>query len=211
MNRLVIVLLSLILAVLLVLLWQLRPGQPSPYVPIAVSALDQPAVSIALPEPVLDAPVPVPTEPPPWAASAGMDRPGADPARSPLGLPAESARRSEAETARLASIQQRLQQATLDGNPDPEQVISLLEELESVQGEPLPGGVDLAVLRQNLRVAGQMQRIAENVQQLVGDGSAAATEQTADSVQRQLEELAALQRQLRTDVIRAPSPGRDEP
>ncbi|GHT90130.1 hypothetical protein AGMMS50289_14630 [Betaproteobacteria bacterium] len=70
-------------------------------------------------------------------------------------------RLTPADLQRLQGVQQKLRDLTANGRqPEPMEVDPILQELITIQGSPIVGGVDLRVLRQNLLIASKLQKIA---------------------------------------------------
>ncbi len=204
MNRLVPVLLAAILIALLAMLWQLRPARVSPYVPIAVDALQPDAGrGLALPEPVLESGADTATDtdalsalPAPWADSALPDPVAGD----DTGLSAPAGQPEQQRQARDA-IRDRLLAAVESGAPDPAKVGGLIQELIDTGAGEQVAGVDLAVLRDNLAVAAQIQELASQMEQFSA-GADMESPQTAARLQEYAEQLQQLQQQYRVDFTR---------
>ncbi len=148
---------------------------------------------------------PVGTDVQPWAKSPSTMLPeppaggGASPqpvqgaaAAQPLGEPLPDDKLRD-----LQSIQQRL--LALQKTPGamtPGAVDALLGELVEVHGSSVMQGIDIAVLRSNLRVAGEIQAVAEQLKRLPDQPSEADKAKAGELIAR----LQALQSQIRMDV-----------
>ncbi|MCK9487844.1 MAG: hypothetical protein M0Q42_00300 [Xanthomonadales bacterium] len=210
MNRIVPGLLAAILIALLAMLWQLRPARVSPYVPIAVAALQPEAeAGLALPEPVLELP---PTNDslagsaPPWAGSS--PRPETGPLLAPDLAAAEGM--SEPDLAALDSIRDRLLASVESGAPDPASVRELIQELIDSGNEEQVGGIDLTVLRDNLDVAGRIQEISMQMQQFVASADMESPASAA-RMQEYADQLLQLQQQYRMDFVRPDKSSQAQP
>lgn len=109
-------------------------------------------------------------------------------------------------SAQMQAAMQKLQRLQAKGaNLNPLEVESALGDLEKANGSTTLQGLRLDVLRENLRVAARMQKVAEELQALQrggvkgGDGNGKDTAQRAD-FGRKLAELQSLQNQLRMDI-----------
>lgn len=203
MNRPVVLLLSAILVVLLLVLWQVRPDRVSPYVHIAVEALEPPAVAaIDLPEPVLGEPSPAASADDataPWASEVA--RGGAELST----MIADHEQLSPDRRERLGSVRQRMLAAIEGGQVDAVALDAALVELAQVRGDRLAGGVSVQALRHNIQVSMQMQTLAQEITDSAG--SAASDPAQAEQLQERIQALQALQSQLRLDVTAAQPEG----
>jgi hypothetical protein len=122
---------------------------PLPASPATNQAANQanPAVAAAQPAPSY---LPAPVQPMP---GVGQSRPGRAGAQNPNAL--------RAERARL--VQQKIRELTANGRqPSPAELDPILQELAEIQGPN--GSVNIQALRDNLKVAERMQKLAEDLQ-----------------------------------------------
>ncbi|WP_439520948.1 hypothetical protein [Hydrogenophaga sp.] len=125
---------------------------------------------------------------------------GSDEATVPGAVPPTGAATSQAQADRSLRMQaavQKLQTLQAKGAAiDPLEAERALSDLEKANGSSVLQGIRLDVLRENLRVAAQMQKAAEELQVLQrGDNSAAKQAE----IGRKVAEVQALQKQLRMD------------
>ena len=95
----------------------------------------------------------------------------------------------------------RLQQLQSAGVTDPKQVSDALLQVEQANGSPVLQGIRLDVLRQNLQVAEKMKGLAEEVNTLQQAPKTAGSKDIDGAMRGKLEQLEALQKQLRTDIM----------
>ena len=120
--------------------------------------------------------------------------------------PEPSATPEPVDAARLARMQaalQKLQQLQQQKSPSIPDVDAALADLERANGSSELQGLRLDVLRENLRVAARMQRLAEEyqaLQQQKPEASQRVAHQAA--VEQKARELEALQGELRLDFYR---------
>ncbi|PTD97622.1 hypothetical protein [Pseudothauera lacus] len=81
--------------------------------------------------------------------------------------------------------------------PEIAEVDALLGELQQAHGGTVVGGVDISVLRGNLALAGEMQALAMEIEQLSRQPGGA----DSAALQRKLDRLQALQAQMRFDFM----------
>ncbi len=127
---------------------------------------------------------------PPAGASAA--------AGAPAGKDAERAARMQAALQSLSRLQ------ASGKHTDPLEVDKVLAEVQRANGSNVLQGIRLDVLRENLRVAARMQTVANELQALQqrSAGQPPGPELQAE-VQRKLDEVQALQRELRMDFYAA--------
>jgi hypothetical protein len=113
--------------------------------------------------------------PPARKVSAAPARPAASPPvarntlsapspRAPAGFPGVGVYAPRpVDPARLQALQKKFEALSTQKTPDPDEVDALLGELVDIQGTSVIAGVDLNVLRQNLRLARDLQRITEEM------------------------------------------------
>lgn len=105
--------------------------------------------------------------------------------------------------ARLAAVKRELDKLGPQDRQDPRKVSAMLLSLEQANGSPNINGIRLDVLRQNLAVATQLQALTGDLQALraeVPEGKQPSKEQ-ADRIKAKLGQIAAAQKQLRTDFM----------
>ncbi len=133
--------------------------------------------------------------PPPWISGPSTTTP------SPRLAPTPQANREAAErAARMERAINRLQQLQSQKDVDPMKVDEVLGEVERANGSSVMQGVRLDVLRENLKLAAQMQKLATELQSL--QERQVPPERKAEhqaAVDKKVAELEALQRGLRTD------------
>jgi hypothetical protein len=182
-------------------LWQRGTGSDQPAVPTAPALGSKaaptgpttPAVGPAAGSaPLASAAVQVPA----WRAAS---------ASGPVGpVPVDDKARVERE-ARLAAVKQAMDQMSAEDRQDPRKVADALLRLEQANGSPNLSGVRLDVLRQNLAIAAEMQKLTGELQALRGEipqgkePPAGLTER----IRAKLAQIGAVQQQLRTDVMDA--------
>lgn len=145
----------------------------------------RPPAPPALPEPPAD------STPPPWAAG-NHAQPA--PAARPAPAPAPSAREQAMAEAHAA-----LQRLSASAAPDLGELDRALRDLEQAHGSPEVGGVRLDVLRANLRVAERLSALGQQLQAL--QQQPASEPGRAEAMRQIGDEVAALQKQLRTDYV----------
>jgi hypothetical protein len=106
----------------------------------------------------------------------------------------------EKELQDMQQFQLELQQATVNGKPDPKKMIEVFERLKQTRG-PVVGGVNVDVMINNLEKAQQMQDLAAEIQKEANKGGT----QDPKKMQDYMDRLRKLQSQLRTDVMVAPA------
>jgi hypothetical protein len=149
-------------------------------------------------EGLVSAPPPVArlSDQPAWRAAA---------ASSPAGRsPAEDKARSE-RAARMAAVKRSLDQMSAEDRQDPRKVSDALLSLEQANGSPNLSGIRLDVLRQNLAIAAEMQKLANELQALraeIPEGKQ-PTPALAERIKVKLAQIGAVQKQLRTDFMDA--------
>jgi hypothetical protein len=150
--------------------------------------------------------------PPPWATSAGNGTPnaaangianGVNGSNSVIRTPAQrqldiAAREKDVQD--MQQFQRELQQATVNGKPDPKKMIEAFERLKQARGS-IVGGMNVDVMINNLQKAQQMQDLAAEIQKEANKGGA----QDPKKMQDYMDRLHKLQAQLRTDVMAAPA------
>jgi hypothetical protein len=164
------VLFALVIAQGAGLLYLWRSGSKSaaaPVAPPAAAAAAKPAVQApsVLPPPAAQA-RPQPTRPPP--AAQPQPSSALPPAAAPWpdltqSLPdgAAAPRRDARRVERIRRLQEKMRALSAGGRqPAPLEVDPLLQELAEIQGSTQVGGVDIQVLRDNLRVADRIQKLA---------------------------------------------------
>lgn len=156
--------------------------------------------------------------PPPWATSstngsvngsvngsaalgngAAANGTGVAGVRTPAQRQMEVAAR-EKELQDMQQFQRELQQATVNGKPDPKKMIEVFERLKQTRGSVI-GGVNVDVMINNLEKAQQMQDLAAEIQKEANKGGT----QDPKKMQDYMDRLRKLQSQLRTDVMVAPA------
>lgn len=120
----------------------------------------------------------------------------------------------------LQAAMQRLDSLRQRGNPQPREVAEALLEVERANGSPVMGGVRLDVLRQNMAVVEKMKALADEVgaqgaqglpvasgAPAAGPGSSRPGQpgEASAAMAARLEQIAVLQKQLRTDIMVAPA------
>jgi hypothetical protein len=106
----------------------------------------------------------------------------------------------EKELQDMQQFQRELQQATVNGKPDPKKMIEVFERLKQNRGSVI-GGVNVDVMINNLEKAQQMQDLSAEIQKEANKGGA----QDPKKMQDYMDRLRKLQGQLRTDVMVAPA------
>lgn len=106
-----------------------------------------------------------------------------------------------AKKLRMDKALERLQELQKTGSTDPKQVAAAILQVEEANGSPNLQGVRLDLLRQNLEVAEKMRGLAAELSALQPTGKAPQTPEASAALQTKLEQLAALQKQLRTDIV----------
>jgi len=148
---------------------------------------------------------PVRTEPAEMNALPAWMNGGAEGAVQGAAPPVGPASQAQAERSlRMQAAVQKLQTLQAKGAAiDPLEAERALSDLEKANGSSVLQGIRLDVLRENLRVAAQMQKAAEELQVLQrGDNSAAKQAE----IGRKVAEVQALQKQLRMDFQTTPEP-----
>ena len=105
--------------------------------------------------------------------------------------------------ARLAAVKRELDKLGPQDRQDPRKVSAALLSLEQANGSPNINGIRLDVLRQNLAVATQLQALTGELQGLraeVPEGKQPPKD-LADRIKAKLGQIAAAQKQLRTDFM----------
>jgi len=135
-----------------------------------------------------------PPSAPAWRSAAAASSAG----QSPLSDKARMERQ-----ARLAAVRRELEKLGPQDRQDPRKVSAMLLSLEQANGSPNINGIHLDVLRQNLAVAAQLQALTGDLQGLraeVPEGKQPPKE-LADRIKAKLGQIAAAQKQLRTDFM----------
>ncbi len=135
-----------------------------------------------------------PARAPAWRSAAAASSAG----QSPL----TDKERMERQ-ARLAAVKHALDKLGPQDRQDPRKVSDVLLSLERANGSPNINGIRLDVLRQNLAVAAQLETLAGELQALraeVPEGKQPPKDLT-DRIQAKLGQIAAAQKQLRTDFM----------
>jgi len=131
---------------------------------------------------------------PAWRAAA---------ASAPEVRPDDKARNERA--ARLAAVKRSLDQMSPQDRQDPRKVSEALLSLEQANGSPNLSGIRLDLLRQNLAIAAEMQKLTTELQALraeVPEGQQ-PTPALAEKMKSKLAQISAVQKQLRTDFMDA--------
>ncbi|KCV40208.1 hypothetical protein [Bordetella bronchiseptica] len=163
------------------------PEPAAPVEPPPSAERPQPPAPPVLPDPPAD------SAPPPWAAgNRAQPAPAARPA--PAAAPAPSAREQA-----MAEAHATLQRLSASPAPDLAELDRALRDLEQAHGSPEVGGVRLDVLRANLRVAERLSVLGQQLQAL--QQQPAGEPGRAEAMRRIGDEVAALQKQLRTDYV----------
>ena len=178
----------------------------------SVASSNLPNSPIAANAPIAATPSSGDMTPPPWAngAQSGTGNAAANAAnaangtantgvRTPAQRQLEVAAR-EKELQDMQQFQRELQQATVNGKPDPKKMIEVFERLKQTRGSVV-GGVNVDVMINNLDKAQQMQDLAAEIQKEANKGGA----QDPKKMQDYMDRLRKLQGQLRTDVMVAPA------
>lgn len=138
------------------------------------------------------------------ARPAWMD--GASAAANASALPSQApasgslSRAEEARSARMQAAMDRLQKLQTQKDVDPAEVETALGEVERAHGSSVLQGVRLDVLRENLRLAARMQKVAEEVQVLQQRSASGEVKgETQAILSKKLAEIEAMQRELRLD------------
>ena len=105
---------------------------------------------------------------------------------------------SKATESRLDESLRHLQQLQASNVTDPKQVSEAILRVEQANGSPILHGVRLDVLRNNLLIAEKMATISQELQSM---GSRPASAAQSAAMQPKLDQLEALRKQLRTDVV----------
>ncbi len=132
------------------------------------------------------------SEAPAYAQPSGRPAPATS---APYGRPAirpEEQAPLEAAVARLNELQR-------SGRPDARAAIEAIKEIEAANGSPVVNGVRFDALRHNLEVAEKMQELGKKLEEARAKGAL-----TPEAMKAQMEQLAALQSQLRQDVMVQP-------
>lgn len=174
---------ALVVAVLAALIFWLRPAPaPAPEMPSSA----QPGLATPAPNPASAATAPSAAMPPPW-----MNAPGA---AAPKAANPERVRELRAVQARLSSLMAG------GRKPDPKELNAVLDDLIRIQGTTVIGGVDFAVLKNNLAKSQEIEALAREMEQV-----SKQPKPDAKRIQALMEKIQAAQAGLRSDVM-APSP-----
>lgn len=136
-----------------------------------------------------------PADPPAWLRGTDAGNAKAA-AMNPAAASAEAAK-----TARMDEAVKKLQKLQGSKNPEPRQLYDAIAEIEVANGSPVLSGIRLDAIRHNLLIAEKIKVVAGELQaqQTPGRGNAAAP--NAAALQPKIDELQALQKQLRTDLM----------
>jgi hypothetical protein len=100
---------------------------------------------------------------------------------------------------RIRQLQEKMRALTANGRqPSPMEMDPILRELAEIQGSNTVGGVDLQVLRDNLKVADRMQKLAQD---LAVEARKPAAEQDAEKIRSLQAAILQEQRGLRLDFM----------
>jgi hypothetical protein len=112
---------------------------------------------------------------------------------SGVGAPRPDARRAE----RVRRLQRKLRELTANGRkPAPMEIDPILQELTEIQGSTTVGGMDIQVLRDNLKIADRMQKLAQELQE-----EAQKPQRDAAKIKALQEAILQEQRALRMDFM----------
>jgi hypothetical protein len=95
------------------------------------------------------------------------------------------------DIVRLQALQKKFETLSVQGEPNIAEVDALLNELIEIQGSSVIAGVDLNVVRQNLRIAGDLQQVAKEM-----EAEQKASAPDAARLENLRQRAAALQNQL---------------
>jgi hypothetical protein len=191
-----------------VLLRESAPAEPVPHVETAMPAVAAPAPATAASATksalVASAGAAHPDDPPAWLRSA------ADPTQSllePATSPADKAASAAEEDrmARMQAVMTKFQRLQSDPQPQSREILAAIDELESINGSSVVGGVRLDVLRSNMLVIEKMQALSGELRKLQGPGGAPSP-QSLELVQTRMAQMEALRSQLRSDVMQPGTP-----
>ena len=178
----------------------------------SVASSNLPNSPIAANAPIAATPSSGDMTPPPWAnggqigtgnAAANAANAANGTANTGVRTPAQrqlDVAAREKELQDMQQFQRELQQATVNGKPDPKKMIEVFERLKQTRGSVV-GGVNVDVMINNLDKAQQMQDLAAEIQKEANKGGA----QDPKKMQDYMDRLRKLQGQLRTDVMVAPA------
>ncbi|KAK68358.1 hypothetical protein AZ22_0547 [Bordetella bronchiseptica 980-2] len=120
-------------------------------------------------------------------------------AYAPLARTGRRCSRRRTACRRASEAHARLQRLSASPAPDLAELDRALRDLEQAHGSPEVGGVRLDVLRANLRVAERLSVLGQQLQAL--QQQPASEPGRAEAMRRIGDEVAALQKQLRTDYV----------
>ncbi|MGE0099776.1 MAG: hypothetical protein AB7S86_15650 [Hydrogenophaga sp.] len=120
---------------------------------------------------------------------------------APLSSSAD-ARADDERAVRMRAAMNRLERLQAQKNVDPQAVDEALAEVERAHGSSVLQGVRLDVLRENLKVAARMQKVAAELQDLQRRSASGDMKPAQQAeLNKKLAEMEAMQRELRMDFF----------
>ncbi|MDR0771397.1 MAG: hypothetical protein LBE75_09455 [Burkholderiales bacterium] len=156
---------------------------------------ERPVAPTASPSAKTSAPLPPIAARPPAPPSPELDRYLNAPKDAVAIRAGQQAQRDKME--RLKNLQTRFKEISAGGKtPDIEELDKLLSELVEIQGTSVIAGVDLNVLRQNLRVAQEVQALAKEM-----EAESKKPNPNSNRILEITKEIQVMQGKLRTDIM----------